>query len=118
MQGADGIPRPLPDLLIELMAPASVRWDSRYESHLLDLLQREGEASVWAVADGLSTTQQNASRHLGVLAQAGLVTRRQHGRVAWCRLAHDDVFALIETTAAELLDELRNVDRPEVYRQP
>jgi DNA-binding transcriptional ArsR family regulator len=118
MQGGDSIPRPLPDLLVELIAHRFRALGQPLRIHLIDLLQRDGEASVQAVADGLSTTQQNASRHLGVLAQAGLVTRRQDGRVAWYRLAHDDVFALIETTAAELLDELRNVNRSEVYRRP
>lgn len=49
---------------------------------LIDALDRLGEMSVQALADEIVTTQQNASNHLGMLARAGLLGRRQEGRQA------------------------------------
>jgi DNA-binding transcriptional ArsR family regulator len=80
---------------------------------LLDELDRRGEVNVQSLADELSLTQQNTSRHLGVLTQAGLLTRRQDGRVVWYRVANQEAVRLIETTAAELLGELRRLDHAE-----
>jgi len=45
-----------------------------------------------------------------VLTQAGLLVRRQDRRVVWYRLVNPGAFGRIETTAAELLDELRRLD--------
>jgi DNA-binding transcriptional ArsR family regulator len=52
----------------------------------------------------------NASRHLGVLTQAGLLARRRDGRVVWYRVANPAAFALIEATVGDVLDELRTLD--------
>jgi len=78
---------------------------------LIDLIDRRGEANVQALADHVSTTQQNASRHLAVLTDAGLLDRRQEGRVVWYRLAHPNTFAVVERTAAAVIAELRAPDR-------
>jgi DNA-binding transcriptional ArsR family regulator len=76
---------------------------------LLDELDRRGEANVQTRADELSATQQNASRPLGVLTQAGLLARRQDGRVVWYRLAEEDVFSLAGRTAADVTSALRGL---------
>lgn len=101
------VPRPLPDVLVELVARRFRALGQPMRIRLLDELERHGEASVQALADELSATQQNASRHLGVLTQAGLLARRQDGRVVWYRLAHDHAFSLIKATAADVMIELR-----------
>ncbi len=100
----------MPDLLVELVAQRFRVLDQPVRVRLLDELERRGEISVQALADELSATQQNASRHLGVLTQAGLLARRREGRVVWYRVAKQDAFGLIEATAAELIGKLQRRD--------
>ena len=49
---------------------------------ILQLL-RDDEYSVGGIADTLEMSQPNVSKHLKVLQEAGLVTRRQEGTTAW-----------------------------------
>jgi DNA-binding transcriptional ArsR family regulator len=46
----------------------------------------EGEASVKELAEPFEMTLPGVSKHLGVLEEAGLVTRTKEGRVRHCRL--------------------------------
>jgi DNA-binding transcriptional ArsR family regulator len=98
----------MPDLLVELVAHRFRVLGQPMRVRLIEELERRGQANVQALADELSTTQQNASRHLGVLAKSGLVARRQDGRVVWYSVANGEAFELIETTAAALIAELRH----------
>jgi DNA-binding transcriptional ArsR family regulator len=51
---------------------------------LLDLMA-EGERSVGSLADDLGCTQANVSKHLALLADAGVVGRRRDGlRTLYC----------------------------------
>lgn len=47
---------------------------------VLDLLVRGGEASATALADQVPFSRQAVSKHLVVLEQAGLISRRKLGR--------------------------------------
>jgi DNA-binding transcriptional ArsR family regulator len=47
---------------------------------VLDLLVRGGEASASSLADQLPFSRQAVSKHLVVLEEAGLVSRRKQGR--------------------------------------
>lgn len=47
---------------------------------VLDLLVSNGEASAWWLAGHVPFSRQAVSKHLVVLEQAGLVTRRKQGR--------------------------------------
>jgi DNA-binding transcriptional ArsR family regulator len=53
-----------------------------------DILQRlsEGEASVSELAEPFEMSLPAVSKHLGVLEDAGLVTRQKEGRTRHCRL--------------------------------
>jgi DNA-binding transcriptional ArsR family regulator len=46
----------------------------------------EGETSVTQLAEPFDVSLQAISKHIGVLAAAGLVARERRGRVHWCRL--------------------------------
>jgi DNA-binding transcriptional ArsR family regulator len=46
----------------------------------------EGEASVTQLAEPFDVSLQAISKHIGVLADAGLVVRERAGRTHWCRL--------------------------------
>ena len=88
-------PRPLPDPLIELVARRFRVIGEPMRIRLLDHLRR-GELSVGELADTLGASQQNVSKHLGVLHEAGMVERRKAGTRVVYGIADPTVFALCE----------------------
>jgi len=72
---------------------------------ILDLL-REGELSVNQITERLGTSQQNASKHLGVLLQAGIVSRRKEGTSSLYVVADEGVYALCEQVCGGLQHQL------------
>jgi len=94
------IGRPLPDALVELMAHRLRLLGQPLRIRLIDLLELRGETTVQALTDELGATQQNMSKHLGVLRQAGILRRRREGRVVWYSLADPSVFALARGLSA------------------
>lgn len=99
--------RPLPDPLVELVAARFRVLGQPIRVRLLERLELLGEAHVQALADELAATQQNTSKHLGALWRAGLVTRRQEGRVAVYSLVDGGGSDLIEQVATAIAVELR-----------
>ncbi|MHB1244094.1 MAG: ArsR/SmtB family transcription factor, partial [Gaiellaceae bacterium] len=74
--------------------------------------RRVGVASVQDLTDALGASQQNVSKHLGVLAQAGIVERRKDGNLSLYRIGDDSVFELCERVCGSLqrrVDELSAV---------
>lgn len=47
---------------------------------LLQRLSRGGPASISVLADGFQTTRQGVTKHLTVLAAAGIIDGQRHGR--------------------------------------
>jgi DNA-binding transcriptional ArsR family regulator len=72
---------------------------------ILDLL-RDGELSVAQITERLGTSQQNASKHLGILLQAGIVSRRRAGTSSYYAVADEGVFALCEQLCGGLQMQL------------
>ena len=68
---------------------------------ILDLL-RDGDATIGQLAETLGTSQQNVSKHVGVLARAGLVEREKDGNAVRCRIADDSVLELCEQVCGSL----------------
>ena len=60
---------------------------------LLDQL-RDGEATVHDLAAGADASQQNVSKHLNVLFEAGIVARRKAGTQVYYRVVDEGVFEL------------------------
>jgi DNA-binding transcriptional ArsR family regulator len=110
------MPHPLPDPLVDLIADRFRVLGEPMRIRMLARL-REGEATVGELADALGTSQQNVSKHVGVLARAGLVARDKHGTSVRCRIADPSVVALCEQVCGGLrrrLDELSALlDAPE-----
>jgi len=78
---------------------------------LLDRL-RDGEATVKALQEATGASQQNVSKHLGVLLNAGLVTRERDGNLARYAIADPAVLDLCEQVCGGLhrqLAELQSV---------
>ncbi|MGL6278500.1 MAG: ArsR/SmtB family transcription factor [Gaiella sp.] len=103
------LPNPLPQPLVELIAQRFRVIGEPMRIRLLDRL-RDGESSVQELADALSTSQQNVSKHLGVLHGAGIVERRRDGNRVLYAIADDSVFALCETVCGGLERQIADLD--------
>jgi DNA-binding transcriptional ArsR family regulator len=109
--GRAGVAHPLPDELVALIADRFRTLAEPTRIKLLDRL-REGEATVLELTDLVGTTQQNVSKHLNLLQNAGIVARRKHGNFSYYRIADETVFALCEAVCGSMqnrVDELRRV---------
>lgn len=70
---------------------------------MIETLDRCGEASVGELADAVDVSVFDASQHLAILRNAGLVRRRKAGRQQLYRLAGSGrALAIYEHVAAEL----------------
>jgi DNA-binding transcriptional ArsR family regulator len=65
---------------------------------ILQMLERN-EATVQELTDDLATTHQNVSKHLGILYQSGIVSRRKDGTKVWYALADFTACQLVEQAA-------------------
>jgi DNA-binding transcriptional ArsR family regulator len=95
------LPHPLPDALVELIAERFRVLGEPMRVRLLDRL-RAGDATVGELADALGTSQQNVSKHVGVLARAGLVRREKDGNAVRCAIADPSVMELCELVCGGL----------------
>jgi DNA-binding transcriptional ArsR family regulator len=105
------MPHPLPDDLVELIARRFRVLAEPMRIKLLDRL-RDGDATVADLQEATGASQQNISKHLGVLLQSGLVVRRKEGNFSRYEIADDSVFELCEQVCGGLrrqLDELEEV---------
>lgn len=66
----------------------------------------DGERTVGEVIEAVDGLQANVSKHLGMLQQAGLVSRRKEGLRAFYRVADPTVFDLCEVVCESLHDRL------------
>jgi DNA-binding transcriptional ArsR family regulator len=99
---------PLPDDLIELIARRFRVLAEPTRIKLLDLL-REREASVQELTDTIGSTQQNVSKHLGVLRQEGIVRRAKRGNYSYYSIADEGVFALCEDVCGGLAEQVESL---------
>ena len=99
--GRAAVAHPLPDDLVELIA---LRFRALSEPTRIKLLDRlcEGEATVLALTELVGTTEQNVSKHLGVLLRTGILARRKQGNFAYYRIIDEGVFALCEAVCGSL----------------
>ncbi|MGZ4359491.1 MAG: ArsR/SmtB family transcription factor, partial [Gaiellaceae bacterium] len=99
------LPHPLPDELTALIARRFQVVAEPMRIRLLDRL-RDGEASVNELVETTRASQQNVSKHLGVLLEAGIVGRRKQGNHAYYRVVDMDVFNLCETVCGSVQRQL------------
>jgi DNA-binding transcriptional ArsR family regulator len=95
-------------MLVELIAQRFRVIGEPMRIRLLDHL-RTGPASVGQVSEALGASQQNVSKHLGVLLQAGIVAREKRGNHAVYSISDESVFELCEQVCGGLrrrIDEL------------
>jgi DNA-binding transcriptional ArsR family regulator len=101
------VSRPLPDDVIELIAERFRTLSEPTRIKLLDRL-REGEASVLELTELIGTTQQNLSKHLGVLQRAGIVARRKQGNFAYYWIVDEGVVVLCEAVCGSLAQQVES----------
>lgn len=109
MQEATPNSQPLPEPLVELIAQRFRVLGEPMRIKLLDRL-RDGEATVGELQDALGASQQNISKHLGVLLQAGMVSRTKHGTSSRYAIADEGVFELCEQVCGGLRRQLSELD--------
>ena len=100
------LPHPIPDDLVDLIARRFRAIGEPLRIRLLDVL-REGEATVGELADAIDASQQNVSKHLTVLADAEIVTRRKEGTRVYYAIADDTVLGLCEDVCGSVQTRLR-----------
>ncbi len=103
------LPRPIPFELAELIATRMRVIGDPNRIRILDQL-RDGELSVAQIAERLGTSQQNASKHLGVLLQAGIVGRRKEGTSSYYRVTDETVYALCEQVCGGVQAQLAELN--------
>lgn len=104
------MPRPLPEPLIEVIAERFRVIGEPMRIRLLDAL-RDGEATVGELTERLGASQQNVSKHLGVLHQAGIVRREKQGTSVLYSIADESVFDLCEQVCGGLRQQVSELDQ-------
>lgn len=99
------LPSPIPAELAEIIAARLRVIGDPSRIRLLDLL-RDGELSVGEITERLGVSQQNASKHLGVLLQAGIVARRKERTSSLYSVADESVYSLCEQVCGGLERQL------------
>jgi DNA-binding transcriptional ArsR family regulator len=106
---ATDVPHPLPAPLVELIAERFRVLGEPMRIRLLDAL-REAPATVQELAQATGASQQNVSKHLGLLLRSGLVSRRKDGNFSLYAIADQGVFELCEQVCGGLRRQLDELD--------
>ncbi len=96
------LPSPIPEPVVELIAERFRLLGEPMRVRALDHLRDRGEASVGEIAETLGTSQQNVSKHLGVLHGAGVLARRRDGNRVLYSIADETVLSMCEAVCGSL----------------
>ena len=99
------LPHPIPEPLVGLIARRFRAMGEPLRIRILDTL-REGEATVNELAERLDASQQNVSKHLGLLADAGVLERRKDGTRVYYRIGDENVLGLCEQVCGSVEEQL------------
>ena len=102
-------PHPLPAPLVELIAERFRVLAEPMRIRLLDAL-REAPATVQDLQQATGASQQNVSKHLGLLLRSGLVARSKDGNFSIYSIADEGVFELCELVCGGLRRQLDELD--------
>lgn len=99
------VKKELSDAALELIAQ---RFKVLAEPLRLKVLHALGdqELSVGEIIAATGALQANVSKHLGMMQQAGLVTRRKDGLNVYYRICDESVFQVCEVVCASLHERL------------
>jgi len=104
--------------LVELIAERFRVLGEPMRIRLLDAL-RNAPASVGQLQQATGASQQNVSKHLGVLLRSGLVSRRKKGNLSLYAIADEGVFELCEQVCGGMRSRVEDLNAvlQEVIRQ-
>ncbi len=109
---------PQSDKMLELVARRFRMLGEPYRLRLLQVLE-SGERTVGDLVTALDGNQPNVSKHLQMLHDAGLVSRRRDGTSIYYGIADPMVFKLCElvcrSTAEKAREEYDELNAAEVY---
>jgi DNA-binding transcriptional ArsR family regulator len=108
------ISHPLPEPLIELVARRFRVLGEPMRIKLLDRL-RESDATVGELQAALGASQQNVSKHLAILHDAGMVARTKQGNHTRYAISDPSVFELCDQVCGGVrrqLEELEQILQP------
>jgi DNA-binding transcriptional ArsR family regulator len=97
--------------LIQLVAQRFRVLGEPMRIRLLDRL-RDGDATVAELQQALGASQQNVSKHLGILYDAGMVSRTKDGNHTRYSISDPDVFELCDQVCGGVrrrLEELETI---------
>lgn len=103
------VPHPLPEPLLELVAQRFRVLGEPMRIKLLDRL-RDGEATVSELQEELEASQQNVSKHLGILHSAGMVSRTKRGTSVVYAISDPSVFDLCDQVCGGVRRQLQQLD--------
>jgi DNA-binding transcriptional ArsR family regulator len=104
------LPHPIPEELAELVAKRFRVLAEPMRLRLLDSL-RDGAATVGELQAATGSSQQNVSKHLGVLLDAGFVGRERDGNFVRYSIADDAVFELCDQVCGGIRRQLGELDQ-------
>ena len=103
------VARPLPEPLIELVAQRFRVLGEPMRIRLLDQL-RDRPATVGELQDALGASQQNVSKHLGILHAAGMVSRTKQGTSVVYAIDDPSVFDLCDQVCGGVRRRLADLE--------
>ena len=109
------VPHPLPEPLVELVAERFRVLGEPMRIKLLDRLS-EGAASVGELQEALGASQQNVSKHLGILHDAGMVSRTKDGNRTVYAISDPVLYELCDLVCGGLRRRVQELDA--ILQQP
>jgi DNA-binding transcriptional ArsR family regulator len=103
------LPEQIPDELLELIARRFRVIGEPMRIRILNHL-RDTERSVSELVELSNASQQNVSKHLGVLLEAGIVARRKVANQSLYRIIDDTVFRLCDEVCGTLQRRLSDLN--------
>ena len=97
--------RTMPPEVVTLVA---ARFKVLSEPIRLQILQQleSGQLGVTELAAAVSSTQPNVSKHLKMMQDAGLVSRKQEGNTVFYSIADESIFELCDVVCNSLKNKL------------
>ncbi len=97
------------DLPIELLEHVAERFRVLGDATRLSIIRvllDEGEMNVGEVVEHLDTSQANVSKHLRILHEAGVVSRRPDGTAAYYSVSDPTLMPVCSTICGRLRDQV------------
>jgi DNA-binding transcriptional ArsR family regulator len=102
--------KPVPQEVVQQLAHYFSILGEPMRLRILNLLQ-DGEKCVQDLVEASETSQANVSKHLKVMLQAGILTRRTEGTSAYYRVEDDLIFELCGLVCDRLANRIEQQAR-------